>query len=106
GDRLRGDQGEVNGRRVRPMSAGYDVAYCATDWIGMAEEDVPNAIAILQDLSLFPSLADRLQEGFLNFLVPGRLMRHHDGFASDPAFQVNGTPLIDTKELYFDGNSQ
>jgi len=106
GHGLLGDQSEVNGRLVRPMSAGYNVAYCAADWIGMAEEDVPNAVTILQDLSLFPSLADRLQQGFLNFLFLGRLMRHRNGFASDPAFQVNGTPLIDTKELYFDGNSQ
>jgi hypothetical protein len=106
GHGLLGDQGEVNGSLVRPMSATYDVAYCATDWIGMAEEDVPNAIAILQDLSRFATLADRLQQGFLDFLFLGRLMRHPDGFASDPAFQVDGAPLLDVAELYFDGNSQ
>jgi hypothetical protein len=106
GHGLLGDQGEVNGSLVRTMSATYNVAYCATDWIGMAEEDVGNAIAILRDLSLFPSLADRLQQGFLNFLFLGRLMRHPDGFVSDPAFQVGGAPAIDTDELYFDGNSQ
>jgi hypothetical protein len=106
GHGLLGDQGEVNGSLVRPMSATYDVAYCAADWIGMAEEDVGNAVAILQDLSRFPSLADRLQQGFLNFLFLGRLMRHRDGFVADPAFQVAGKPLLDTDELYFDGNSQ
>jgi hypothetical protein len=96
----------VNGSLVRSMSATYNVAYCATDWIGMAEEDVPNAVAVLQDLSRFPSLVDRLQQGFLNFLFLGRLMRHPDGFTTDPAFQVDGEPLLDTDELYFDGNSQ
>jgi hypothetical protein len=106
GHGLLGDQGEVNGSLVRPMSATYNVAYCAADWIGMAEEDVPNAIAILQELSRFPSLVDRLQQGFLNFLFLGRLMRHPDGFASHEAFQVGGRPLIDIDELYFDGNSQ
>jgi hypothetical protein len=106
GHGLLGDQGEVNGSLVRTMSATYDVAYCATDWIGMAEEDLSNAIAILEDLSLFPSLADRLQQGFLDFLFLGRLMHHPDGFASAPAFQLDGNPLIDTRELYFDGNSQ
>jgi hypothetical protein len=106
GHGLLGDQSEVNGRLVRPMSATYNVAYCATDWIGMAEEDVPNAIAILQDLSRFPSLVDRLQQGFLNFLFLGRLMRHAQGFVSDPAFQQDGRPLLDVDELYFDGNSQ
>jgi hypothetical protein len=106
GHGLLGDQGEVNGSLVRPMSATHGVAYCATDWIGMAEEDIPNAIAILQDLSRFPSLVDRLQQGFLNFLFLGRLMRHRDGFVSDPAFRQAGAPLLDVDELYFDGNSQ
>jgi hypothetical protein len=106
GHGLLGDQGEVNGSLTRTMAATYNVMYCATDWIGMAEEDIGNAVTILQDLSQFASLADRLQQGFLNFLVLGRLMRHPDGFASHPAFQVNGVPAIDSKQLYFDGNSQ
>jgi hypothetical protein len=106
GHGLLGDQSEVNGSLVRTMSATYNVAYCATDWIGLAEGDVGNAIAVLHDLSLFPSIADRLQQGILNFLFLGRLLRHPDGFASDPAFQLNGTPLINTRELYLDGNSQ
>jgi hypothetical protein len=106
GHGLLGDQGEVNGSLVRTMSATYNVAYCAADWIGMAEEDLGNAISILQDLSRFATLADRLQQGFLNFLFLGRLMRHEAGFASHPAFQLNGAPLLKTDELYFDGNSQ
>jgi len=106
GHGLLGDQSEVNGSLVRSISATYNIAYCATDWIGMADEDVNNAIAILGNLSLFPSLADRLQQGFLNFLFLGRLVRHPDGFASHPAFQVGGVAAIDPGELYFDGNSQ
>ncbi len=106
GHGLLGDQSEVNGRLVRPMAATYNVAYCATDWIGMAEEDIGNAVAVLQDLSKFATLADRLQQGLLNFLFLGRLMKHPDGFASNPAFVVDGAPALNTRELYFDGNSQ
>jgi hypothetical protein len=106
GHGLLGDQSEVNGSLVRPMAATYNVAYCATDWIGMAEEDVGNAITILQDLSRFATLADRLQQGLLNFLFLGRLMKHRDGFSSHEAFQIDGAPAIDRHELYFDGNSQ
>ena len=62
----------------------------------MAEEDVGNAIAILQDLSQFATLADRLQQGLLNFLFLGRLMKHPDGFSSHAAFQIDGAPLLDT----------
>ena len=106
GHGLLGDQGEVNGSLVRTMSATYNVAYCATDLIGMAEEDVPNAIGILQDLSKFATLADRVQQGLLNVLFLGRLMRHAEGFTSHPAFRLDGAPLLKTDELYYDGNSQ
>src|SRR5262245_13936762 len=106
GHGLLGDQGEVNGSLVRPMAATYNVAYCATDWIGMAEEDIGNAIAILKDLSQFATLADRLQQGLLNFLFLGRLMTHPAGFSSHAAFAVDGVPVLDRRELYFDGNSQ
>jgi len=106
GHGLLGDQGEVNGSLVRPISATYDFAYCATDFIGMAEEDVGNAIAILLDLSKFASLADRLQQGLLNNLFLGRLMKHPQGFSAHPAFRLDGAPALDTDELYYDGNSQ
>jgi hypothetical protein len=61
-----------------------------------------NAISILQDLSKFPSLADRLQQGMLNGLYLGRLMLHPQGLAAEPAFKG----LLDTSRLYSDGNSQ
>lgn len=106
GHGLLGDQGEVNGSLVRPMAGKYDFAYCATDFIGMAEEDVPNAINVLLDLSKFASLVDRLQQGLLNNLFLARLMKHPDGFSSHPAFRVDGAPALDLDELYYDGNSQ
>ena len=90
----------------------YGFGGCALDWIGMATEDVPTVAAILADLSRFPSLPDRSQQGFLNFLYAGRAMVHPKGFASDEAFQRDdGTPLIRTATatetpLYYDGNSQ
>lgn len=59
---------------------------CGTDLIGMAEEDIGNAISILQDVSSFNSLAERLLQGHLNTLFLGRVMIHPDGFAADPAF--------------------
>ena len=33
-------------------------------------------------------------------------MIHPQGFAAHPAFQKNGRSVIDTRRLYFDGNSQ
>ena len=40
----------------------------------------------LLDLSKFPTLPDRLQQGFLDFLFIGRALIHPKGFASSLAF--------------------
>ena len=54
----------------------------------------------------FPELADRLQQGFLNFLFLGRAMIHPKGFSSSLAFWDSKGPLIDTRKLYYSGGSQ
>src|ERR687893_400247 len=57
-------------------------------------------------MSNFPKLADRVQQGLVNFLYLGRLMVHPEGFSKDPNFQKDGQSLIDTRRLFYDGNSQ
>jgi hypothetical protein len=107
GHGLLGSEREVGASNVRDMANEHNFVFCATRWIGLSEEDVANAVSILQDLSLFPTLADRLQQGMLNTLFLGRLMKAKDGFVDDPAFHGGqGEPVIDTRELFFDGNSQ
>lgn len=106
GHGLLGNATEINARNVRRMGDEHRFVFCATRWIGMSFEDIPNAVMILQDLSRFPTLADRLQQGVLNTLFLGRVMIHADGFSSHPAFRVNGTPVIDGSDLFYDGNSQ
>ena len=106
GHGLLGDRSEVNGDLTQRMAADNDIAYCATDWYGMAEEDIGNAAAILQDISKFPSLADRLHQGLLAFLYLGRLMKHPDGFVANDAFRFDGRPALDIGSLFYDGNSQ
>ena len=107
GHGLLGSEEEVDAGNVVDMADEHDFVFCATKWIGMSEEDVGNAVAILNELGQFPSLADRLQQGVLNTLFLGRLMIHEDGLVSDPAFQgANGDALIDRSELFYDGNSQ
>ncbi len=102
GHGLLGDATEVDLRPQREMVKRFNYVYCATDWKGMAAEDIPNVGTILTDLSRFPTLTDRLQQGLLNFLYLGRLMIHPDGFVSSPALLNK----IDTSELFYDGNSQ
>ena len=98
---------QIDEDNIQAMSAEHDFTFCATDWSGMSKEDVPNAIAVLGDMSKFPSLVDRLQQGVLNTLYLGRLLAHPQGFAADAAFQgPSGQRLLDTSHLYYDSNSQ
>jgi hypothetical protein len=107
GHGLFGSRDEVHTENVRQLGNDHGVMTCATDFIGMAEEDVfPEAVPALADLSKFPALPDRLQQGLLDFMYLGRLMIHPDGFASDPAFRFGGKSVIDTKALFYYGNSQ
>ena len=107
GHGLLGSATEANGTSVAAVAVANDDVYCATDWIGMSEQDFPTAVEILGDISNFPKLADRVQQGILNTLFLGRLLARPDGFAADPAFRTaTGTPVFRTGEVFYDGNSQ
>src|SRR5581483_2423485 len=61
GHGLFGSPSEVEAGNVEDMANEHGMLECATEWYGMAETDVPDAVAALQDLSLFPTLVDRVQ---------------------------------------------
>src|SRR3954466_15267794 len=107
GHGLFGGYGEVRQGQLQDFGQEHDFIFCATDWAGMATIDVPNVATILNDASHFPTLADRVQQGMLNFLYLGRLLIHPNGLSTVPAFQdAQGRPLLDLRRLYYDGNSQ
>jgi hypothetical protein len=112
GHGLFGSAGEVYGSPTnRDLADQYGFVMCATDEIGMSGGDVGNTAAnILPDLSKFPQLADRLQQGLLNELFLSRLMIHPNGFSSAAAFHQDGTlstpSVIDTSQNYYVGASQ
>lgn len=89
-----------------PLAQAANAVMCATDWTGFSREDVPTVLSILQELSGFPALPDRTQQGFLDFLFLGRALLHPDGLGSDPRFQAGGRSLIDTRRLFYAGGSQ
>jgi hypothetical protein len=107
GHGLLGSNTEVSSGNVEDMANEHNFVFCATKWIGMADEDVTNAVTILQNFSNFPTLTDRLQQSMVNQLFLARLMIHAQGFINDPAFQDgSGNPVIDTSDVFYDGNSQ
>ena len=108
GHGLFGSDSEVTASPQEEMANREGMLYCATDWFGWSNSDIPNAILALADLSNFPVLADRGQQGELDFLYLQRLMIDPKGFATSPAFRYpDGTSFIDLGDgVSYDGNSQ
>jgi hypothetical protein len=106
GHGLLGEATEIDAGNVKSMSNEHNFVFCATPWAGFSEEDVPHIVSVLADFSGFNTMADRMQQGFLNMLFLGRAMIHPQGLSSNAAFQKGGQSVLDTTRLFFDGNSQ
>lgn len=105
--------GEIDAQSQRDLADDHGFVICGTDEIGMSTPDIGPVANALIDLSNFPKVADRLQQGLLNELYLTRLMIHPDGLVSEPEFRVdpldvNSDPAIDTNtaRAYYRGNSQ
>ena len=105
GHGLLGDASEVEGGS---FSAGLsrNLMGCATDWVGMSENDTLNVARNLQDMSTFNTQVDHMLQGFVNFQFLGRLVNSTSGFVTNPAFQTNGKPLFRTHDCHYMGYSQ
>jgi hypothetical protein len=106
GHGLLGHRREVGGgSTARLRERGFSP--CAVDWWGMSFADLPNVAVTLADLSGFPSVADRIQQGFLNQLYLGRALAHPDGLSAAPALRgPDGRALLRSDDVVYDGNSQ
>jgi len=105
GHGLLGDRTEVD--FFGGFASSGSVAACATDWLGMSAEDVPNLAGILGEMGRFGEQADRMLAGQVAFQLLGRLVNHPLGFAADEAFQnADGSPLLQVDGAVFVGNSQ
>jgi pimeloyl-ACP methyl ester carboxylesterase len=99
--------GEVASSHLRTLAQTYGYVVVATDWQGMAAEDLSNILTITAaGLSDFRQLSERLHQGVLNTLVLAHLMKAADGLSSDPNFIYAGVPVIDPSEVFYYGNSQ
>ncbi len=110
GHGLFGRAAEVGSSPQRELSEAHDIVQCATDEIGMSETDVPPTILALENLSNFPTIPDRLQQGLLDELYLGRALISPTGLTTDPAFHQDGTTatpsVLNTQALFYNGNSQ
>jgi hypothetical protein len=106
GHGLLGKADEIDAGNVKAMSNEHNFVFCATPWAGFSSDDVPHIVSVLGDWSAFNTVADRMQQGFLNMLLLGRAMIHPKGLSALPAFQKGGQSVLDTTRLFYDGNSQ
>jgi hypothetical protein len=111
GHGLFGDATGIRGSVNPQLQNDYGFAGCATDEIGMSDKDLGTIAGVLGNLTNFPRIPDRLQQGLLNELFLERLMLHPQGFSSDVAFHVDGAtpaspPVLDTSHVYYMGASQ
>ncbi|MBK8295059.1 MAG: hypothetical protein IPK93_09915 [Solirubrobacterales bacterium] len=63
--------------------------WCGANWDGFSSPDLLTILESLGDMSNFNKAVDRMQQGFVNFMMLQRAMIHPDGFAQKAAFQVN-----------------
>ena len=96
------DQSVVDHPLLTRAAAQYDVVFCGATWLGMSAEDIPYLAALTADMSGFPSVPDRMQQAYLDFLFLGRWLSHPRGLATNWAFHG----LVDTShELVYGGYS-
>jgi hypothetical protein len=110
GHGLLGNSNEVASSPQRSLSQAHEIVQCATNEIGMAESDVGDVIASLENASHFPTVTDRLQQGLLDELYLGRAMISPSGFTTNAAFHQDGTlstpSVLNISHLFYNGNSQ
>ncbi|MBK5111876.1 MAG: hypothetical protein JJE10_11065, partial [Thermoleophilia bacterium] len=89
GHGLLGTLGQVDSTgSTREVGNATNSSWCATNWDGFSELDIGLIISSLGDMSNFNKAIDRMQQGFLNFMMLSRALAHPDGFADEPAFQM------------------
>jgi hypothetical protein len=87
------------------LASADNIVMCSTDWLGLAAGDKWNDIRAMLNPNRLPAQVARMQQGVLDMVYLGRLMISADGLGSNVAFQRDGQSVLDTSQLYYDGNS-
>jgi hypothetical protein len=95
GHGLFGDQTEVTTPDIEEVAQKYDITFCGAVWLGLAEPDLAADVKVIENLSLFPSIPDQMQQAYLDFLFLGRAIASPGGLARLAAFRgLHGRPLL------------
>jgi hypothetical protein len=75
----------------------------AGDFIGLTDRQVPLAPLAINDLNKSGEITEKLGQALIDFIALENAAR--GPMATSPAFQFNGTPVIDTTKIYYVGGS-
>ncbi len=78
---------DTSGENIWPTAQRYDMVTCSTNWMGLSGDDVAYDAQMLPDLSLFPSIPDRLLQSLIDALYLARAMSSPRGFDSNADFR-------------------
>lgn len=103
GHGLNGTHGQIRKDTFDRLANQEKLVIVGCNMIGMSSEDVDTILEMLNDLSGFPALADRLHQGVLNHAFLARGMK--TGFDEIPEIAATGL-VIDPDSIYYNGISQ
>ncbi len=97
-----------SGGSTREVGNKNNSVWCGANWDGFSQLDLGVIISSLGNMSNFNKAVDRMQQGFVNFMMIQRAMIHPQGFVTDDALKMThngtdpvdnpGTPAIDTSD--------
>jgi hypothetical protein len=97
-------EGTLSHWRARTLANEAAMVVVATDWAGMSSGDVLTLAAAMANPNGFSAVTDRMQQGMVNFIALSRTVA--GVCREEPAFVVDGQPVIDPAEQYYVGGSQ
>lgn len=87
GHGLLGTLSQINA--TRSVSNITNSTFCAANWDGFSDLDLGVVLKALGDMSYFNAIADRMQQGMVNFLMLQRALAHPQGMAQEDAFKMD-----------------
>jgi len=92
-----------NGEYARDLAADGCLIVAGTNWTGMSNDDIPNALLALNDLNKGWGFGERIFQGIVNTIALEQLLR--GTLATDLFIDQQGRSIVDTSRVYFLGVS-
>lgn len=106
GHGLLGSRTQVEAEYYRAFANDNNYILIATDWSGMANDDVANIITLVAsgEIHRFHTVTDRLHQGVVNAALAVRMVA--GGMVDDPLFDMGTHSGIDPATIHYIGSSQ